>query len=226
MDPAYYVAAGSLKARSFQLEALSNNLANVDTVGYKSERTFYSVFNKSGGQLPLSRYVNEGTVLAQSSVDFQQGAFRTTGRSLDLAIEGNAFFMVQTPQESVDGAPVLGKNNQPITLLPRGGEVTVSPDGTVQQDGTVLGQLELKAYRNPGALQRAGNSRFDATGQEEAAPRARVIQGQLETSTADAPSAMIEMIRLNRLFEMSMKVASTLTNDLDAKSISDIAGGR
>ena len=61
---------------------------------------------------------------------------------------------------------------------------------------------------------------------KKAAPRARVIQGQLETSTADAPSAMIEMIRLNRLFEMSMKVASTLTNDLDAKSISDIAGGR
>lgn len=86
MDPAYYVAAGSLKARSFQLETLSNNLANTSTVGYKTERSFFSVFNKaqsSGRNLPLTQSVNDGTVLAQRGMDFSQGAFKATGRSLD-----------------------------------------------------------------------------------------------------------------------------------------------
>ena len=114
MDPAYYVAAGSLKARSFQLDMVSNNLANAATVGYKPEKSFFAIFNKAkseGRGLALSPYVDDGTVLAQSGVDFGQGTLRTTGRSLDLAIEGNAFFMVQTPKGPMatrDGRLQLG----------------------------------------------------------------------------------------------------------------------
>ena len=247
MDPAYYVAAGSLKARSFQMETLSNNLANTETVGYKTERTFFSVFNKakaSGRNLPLSPAVNDGTVLAQRGLDFSQGAFKATGRSLDLAIEGNAFFMIQTPQgpqatrdgrfqlsatgelQTMDGLTVLGKNARGIQINPQGGEFTVGPDGTITQGKTVLGQLDLKAYRTPTALSRMGSNRYDATGLEEAPATATVNQGQLEQSGADMATTMVDMIRLNRLFEMSLKVASTITNDLDARSISDIARGQ
>jgi flagellar basal body rod protein FlgG len=247
MDPAYYVAAGSLKARSFQLETLSNNLANADTVGYKTERSFFSVFNKaraSGRDLPLTRYVNDGTVLAERGVDFSQGTTHPTGRPLDLAIDGNAFFTVKTPQgtrvtrdgrlqlgadgslQSLDGSPVLGKNGQPITLNPTGGAVTVLPDGTVQQDTNTLGQLDLKAYSTPYALKRVGSNRYDPAGLAETTPQARVAQGYVEQSAVDVPSVMIDMIRLNRLFEMSLKVASALSNDMDASTISNIANQR
>jgi flagellar basal body rod protein FlgG len=247
MDPAYYVAAGSLKARSFHLETLSNNLANTNTVGYKTERSFFSVFNKARGSsrnLPLTPSVNDGTVLAQRGMDFSQGPSKPTGRNLDLAIEGNAFFMIQTPQgpratrdgrfqlgpkgeiQTLDGSPVLGKNGQPLKINPTGGAFTFGLDGTLQQDQTVLGQLDLKAYKTPAALPRTGSNRYDPTGVEEAPATATVTQGYLEQSGVDVASTMVDMIRINRLFEMSMKVASTITNDLDARSINDIAAAR
>jgi flagellar basal-body rod protein FlgF len=247
MDPAYYVAAGSLKARSFQLDTVSNNLANMATVGYKTERSFFSVFNKAareGQGLALSPFVNDGTVSAYRGMDFSQGNLRPTGRSLDLAIDGNAFFMVQTPQgvratrdgrfqlgkggqlTALDGASLLGKNGQPITVNPAAGPITVLQDGTVQQGTATVGQISLKAFANPAALTRVGNTRFDPSGSAEGPVNATVSQGNLEQSGVDMATAMIDMIRLNRLFEMSMKVASTITNDLDARSISDIAPGR
>lgn len=247
MDPAYYVAAGSLKARSFHLETLSNNLANTNTVGYKSERSFFSIFNKaqaSSRNLPLSKFVNDGTVLAQRGMDFSQAASKATGRNLDMAIEGNAFFMIRTPQgpqatrdgrfmlgpkgelQALDGSPVLGKNGQTIQIDTQKGEFSVAPDGTINQGQISVGQLDLKAYKNPVALTRMGANRFDPTGLQDAPPTATVSQGYLEQSGVDVASTMVDMIRLNRLFELSLKVASTLSNDLDARSINDVAGGR
>ncbi len=247
MDPAYYVAAGSLKARAFHLETLSNNLANATTVGYKAEKSFFSLFDKasqSSRNLPLTPYVNAGTVLAHRGTDFEQGASRPTGRPLDMAIEGNAFFVLETPQglrvtrdgrfqlgaggrlEALDGTPVRGKNGQPLRVDPNLGEPTIAPDGTLQQGLTVVGQLDLRAYADPRALRRVGANRFDPTGLAEAPVKATVLQGHQESSTVDIALVMVDMIRLNRLFELSMKVASTLTNDLDAKSINDIAINR
>ncbi len=81
MDPAYYVAAGSLKARAYQLDLVSNNLANCTTVGYKPEKSFFAVFNKAkeeGRGLALTPFVDDGTVLAQSGMDFSQGTLRRT----------------------------------------------------------------------------------------------------------------------------------------------------
>ena len=247
MDPAYYVAAGSLKARAFQLDMVSNNLANAATVGYKPEKSFFSIFNKAkseGRGLALSPYVDDGTVVAQSGIDFGQGTLRTTGRSLDLAIEGNAFFMVQTAKgpmatrdgrlqlgkdgqlQTLDGLPLLGKNGLPIQVDPAAGPVAVLPDGTVQQGTNTAGQIDLKAFASPNALARVGSNRFDPAGSKETAASATVTQGALEQSGVDLPTCMIDMIRLQRLFEMSMKAASTVINDMDARSISDVSTGR
>jgi flagellar basal-body rod protein FlgF len=246
VDPAYYVAAGSLKARSFQLEMVSNNLANANTVGYKPEKTFFSVYNKAkadGRGLPLTQYVNDGTVVAQTGVDFSQGTLRATKRSLDMAIQGNAFFMVRTPQgiqatrdgqfqigvngqlQTRDGAALLGKNDLPIQIDPAGGPVSVQADGTVQQGDKTAGQIVLQAFAKPDALQRAGSNRFDPAGAQATPADATIVQGSLEQSSVDLPTCMIDMIRLNRLFEMSMKVASTVTNDMDEKSITDVSTG-
>ncbi len=244
MDPAYYVAAGSLKARTTQLEVLSNNLANVSTTGFKPERTFFSVFNKarsSSRDLPFTGPVNDGTALAGRGIDMRQGALQLTSGPLDLALEGNAFFTLQTPEgpqvtrdgrfglgpggqlQSRDGRPLLGKNGQPIQVDPMGERVAVGRDGTVSQGATILGQLDLRAYADPSALRHIGSGLFDPTGAQAAPAQATVAQGYLEQSGVDMAGAMVEMIRLNRLYEMSMKVASTLANDLDARSINDIA---
>ncbi|WP_005031727.1 flagellar hook-basal body protein [Holophaga foetida] len=247
MDPAYYVAAGSLKARAYQLDTVSNNIANASTVGYKTERTFFSIFNKAAAEgrgLPLSKDVNDGTVLAQRGTDFSQGALKPTQRKMDLAIEGNAFFTIQTPQgiratrdgrfkigeggevQASDGSPLLGKNGQTIKINPSEGDISVQPDGTIQQGKDTLGQLDLKAYANPTLMERAGSNRYVVDGVQETGVNAKVSQGYLEQSGVDLASAMVDMINLNRLFEMSLKVASTISNDLDAKALSDVATSR
>lgn len=247
MDSGYYVAAGSLMARSFQLEVVANNLANAATVGYKPDQPFFTVFNKatgSGRKLPLSGYLNDGVVFAETGVVPEQGTLKATGRPLDVALEGNAFLSVRTAVgdrvtrdgrlqmgadgqlQAMDGSPILGKNGQPITMDPMKGNVSITTDGTVQQGDAVLGQLDLKAFEKPSALKRAGALRFDPTGATEALVKGTVSQGHLEQSSVDSASTMVEMIRLNRLFEMSQKVASTLTNDLDARSINDVAISR
>ena len=247
MDPAYYVAAGSLKARTYQLDTVANNLANANTVGYKGEKSFFTIFNKAASEgrgLPLSGHVNDGTVLAHRGMDFTQGNLKVTGRKLDLAISGDAFFMIKTPKgnqatrdgrfqlgkdgqiTALDGAPVLGKDGLPIALDPAGGSFDVLSDGTVQQGANTVGQLQLKSFKDPGSLTRVGGNRFDLGGAQEAPANATVQQGSLEQSGVDVASCMIDMIRINRLFEMSMKVASSLTNDLDARSISDVSTGR
>lgn len=252
MDPAYYVAAGSLKARSFQLEAVSNNLANTATVGYKADRPFFATFNKalqSTRRLPLSGPLNDGVVFAETGVVQEQGILKPTGRKLDFGLEGSGFFIVQTPQglratrdgrfqlgqdgvlQAVDGSPVLGKNGQPLKVDPQGGDLSIGADGTLQQTisetgssrSTVVGQLDIRDFEQSGRLPRVGSLRFDITGATAKPATATLNQGVLEQSAVDLPSMMVEMIRLNRLFEMSMKVASTLSNDLDARSIADIA---
>ena len=247
MDPGYYVAAGSLKARAFQLEVVANNLANAATVGYKPDQPFFAVFNKaagSGRKLPLSGYLNDGVVFGETGVVTEQGTLRATGRQLDVAIEGNAFLSVRTPAgdrvtrdgrlqlgtdgqlQAMDGSPLLGKNGQPITVDPKKGNISISADGTVQQRDQAVGQLDLKAYEKPGTLKRTGALRFDPASVPEAPVKGTVTQGHLEQSAVDTSSTMVEMIRLNRLFELSLKVASTLSNDLDSRSINDVAISR
>jgi flagellar basal body rod protein FlgG len=239
MDPAYYVAAGSLKARAYQLDVVANNLANVQTVGFKAERSFFDIFNKAKDQgrgLPLSPFVNDGTVYAQKGMEFNQGALKLTQNDFDVAIEGNAFFTVQTDEGprvtrdgrftlgpdgtliTFDGFPVLGTNG-PITINPNGTKPTFTKEGAVNQGNVFLGQLELKAFEDTRPLFRTGAGRYDASDATEGTVSGSVVQGYIEQSSVDMASALVEMIRLNRLFEMSQKVASTLTNDLDARSL-------
>ena len=246
MDPAYYVAAGSLKARAYQLDTVANNLANSQTVGYKAERSFFTVFNKAvheGRGLPLSPFVNDGTIYPMKDISFAQGPTKYTERSLDFAIEGNAFFRVETPQglmltrdgrfalgvdgrlETLDGLPVLGKNG-PITLRVDGGNPTVRQDGSIYQGDDFIGQFDLRAFEDTSPLTRAGWGRFDQGAAREAPVAGRVVQGYLEQSSVDIAAMMVEMIRLNRLFEMSQKIAGTITNDLDSRCISSIAMGQ
>lgn len=255
MDPAYYVAAGSLKARTLQLDLLASNLANTTTPSFKVGLPFFASFNKaiqSSRRLPFSGPLNDGVVFGDTGTVMAQGALKTTGRSFDFALDGEGFFMVQTKAglratrdgrfqmgpggllTALDGSPVLGKNGQPITLDPAGGELGLGEDGSLQQtrkdsgnaQPTAVGELEIRNYEKAGNLKRSGELRYDP-GQAKAIPStAHLRQGVLEQSSVDMPSLMVEMVRLNRLFEMSMKVMSTLTNDLDARSINDVAVSR
>ena len=174
MDSGYYAAMTGLVARTQALDTAAANLANAETPGYRAEREFFrSVLlgpDGPGSQFDsqLGETVNNYGLLGGDRLSMAQGALEQTGNPLDLAIEGQGFFMVQTPQGlrytrdgsfrraqsgqlvTQAGEPVLSPASQPIVIPP--GEVAVGADGTVSvAGGTVGGGGSLHLSRGNGA---------------------------------------------------------------------------
>jgi flagellar basal-body rod protein FlgG len=152
-------------------------------------------------------------------MDFTGGSIRETGRSLDVALAGDGFLVVQTPRGerytrsgaltldnagqlvTAQGDLVIGESG-PITIRP--GEVSIAEDGSISAGGQVMDKLKLVQFQNPReALMKEGDSLFVATGtgQPQEAPQARVQQGMLESSNINAIEEMAAMMQNNREFE-------------------------
>ena len=100
MDSGLYSSYSGVKALAEMLEVLSNNLANVNTTGFKSDETFFRVYNHALSEStmqPLDKAINDSSVIQGTTVNFQPGPSTTTGRDLDVALEGQGFFAVETP---------------------------------------------------------------------------------------------------------------------------------
>src|SRR5579864_1874221 len=174
MDQIAATAASGLRARMEALDILSNNLANSNTGGFKLDREFYSLYQgeqavPAAGQQPTSL-----PVIQKAWTDFQQGVLTPTGNPLDVALSGKGFFTVEGPSgplytrngtfklsttgvlTTLDGYPVRGV--PPPNLPPKKiqtvsqGPIQISSDGTVQQDGQTLGQVEIVDFADSSAL--------------------------------------------------------------------------
>jgi len=153
------------------------------------------------------------------------GDLRVTGAALDLAIEGEGFFALQSAdgplltragafQRGPDGAlvtsaglPVLDAGEAPILLPPDAGEVTVARDGTISIDGAPFGQIGVFTAA-PEALSRVGGAAFTSSAGIEALPAPRVMQGALEGSNVDAVSEIARMIEVSRAYERAQGMLS------------------
>ena len=153
MDNLSISAASGMRARMKSLQMLANNLANVETGGYKADREFYSLF--SGEDASVDEATGEVStlpVIESQWTDQSQGILRNTSNPLDLAIDGDGLFAIQTTAgvrytrngnfrvsrtgvlTAGDGNPVLAKGGGTLTLPP-GNVLMDAPDGTVSQDG-------------------------------------------------------------------------------------------
>ena len=151
MDSISISAASGMRARMESLEMLANNLANVETGGYKADREFYSLYTSEDASAD-PRTGDQATlpVIETHWTDGAQGDMRVTGNPLDFAIDGDGLFAVQTPRgvrytrngsfrvsgsgalTAVDGSPVRASGGGPIAVQP-GMPVEVFPDGAVKQ---------------------------------------------------------------------------------------------
>src|SRR5712691_8406427 len=98
MDSALYTTYSGLRATAEMLDVLSNNLANVNTTGFKSDETFLRIYNhavSAEDASPLDGAVNDSTVVRGTVSNFLAGSIKTTGRDLDVALEGNGFLVLQ-----------------------------------------------------------------------------------------------------------------------------------
>jgi flagellar basal-body rod protein FlgF len=242
MNSGYYAAFTGLVARLGALDVIANNLANVSTNGFRGQREFYSAVtaNLTGQVLtPLNRAINDFGVLGGANVDFSQGSLHTTGNNLDLAIEGSAFFAVQTPRGvrytrngsfHVSATGQLITQNQESVLGPNGpivlplGDVTIGEDGTIAVAGAIAGQVRMARFSLDTQLVPEGNSNFIApAGTEQIATDSKIEQGMLESANLNPIQQTVAMMDLQRHAELLERTLSVFQNDIDKTAIEDMA---
>ena len=243
MDPLTLVAASGMRSRMESLDLLANNVANASTGGYKADREFYSLY-----AAPESVDVDGGNdtalmpVIERPWIDHSQGALQATGNPLDVALSGPGFFAVQGPSgplytrngsfhleadgriATTDGYPVRSAGGGSLTLQPAR-PIEISGDGTVRQDGTVIGQLEVVDFTATAGLAKQGSNYFrivDSASQPGQAIRTAVEQGKLEASNSGSAEAAVRLVSIMRQFEMLQKAAA-LGTDMTKQAIEQVA---
>ena len=234
MDPIATAAASGMRARLESLDLLANNLANASTAGYKVDREFYSLYRDVEADGPMSPLIDKPWT------DFSQGTLQSTGKPLDLSLNGKGFFAVNGPDGplytrngSFQVAPsgeVVSAEGYPVRLL---GDVTlrsrskepmqIATDGSVTQGGVMLGRLELVDFP-AGSLTKQGTSLFRPIGEAKPSPATsvEVHQGKLEGSNVGTAESSVRLITIMRQFEMLQK-AIGISGDMNRRALEDVA---
>ena len=238
MDNALYVSLSRQMTLRRELDVIANNVANADTTGFKVEGLLTRTEEGEPAmtlQAPgWARFVLDDGVAR----NFSQGALHQTGNSLDLAIDGQGFFRVQTAGgdrytrdgrftlnaagqvTTAAGDPVLDQGGSPITLDPTRGPIAVSETGQVTQGTNQVGSIGVFRFDDLSQLEKDGNNQFRnvANLQPTAAPDARVRQGMLESSNVNSIFEITRMIEVQRAYESVTHMMDS-TADLSAQSI-------
>jgi flagellar basal-body rod protein FlgG len=220
-----YTSRSSLMTHMMDLDVVSNNLANVNTIGFKSSRANF--------QELLNQQARTGVQIRSTQMDGSQGAIRISSRSLDTAIEGGGFFAVTLPDNTTaytrDGEFMLDSASNIVTadgfrlvwtgtVPPGAEEVKIDPTGNVMtRTGTTwtqAGTLTLTQFPNPSGLSSYGHSMFLATpvagapvtGAPGSANFGTVHGYALEAGNVDTAQEMTHMISLQRAFQISSSV--------------------
>jgi flagellar basal-body rod protein FlgF len=242
LNSGYYAACAGLRAQSQTLELIANNLANVNTTGYRGEQPrFRSLLAGAwtATMNPINRAINDYNVLGGTHLDRSAGNLQTTGNSLDFAIEGDGYFAVQTKAGplytrngnfqvsargeliTAEGDPVLGQQKKPI-ILPAG-EVAVSADGTISVNGAVVNQVQIVRFSEGTPLDPQGSSYYAAPdGSALPATSAYVRQGTLESSNVNPVLAMVQLISVQRHAEMMQRALSAYYSDFNRIAADDL----
>lgn len=237
----YSAVSGSLAAMQ-RLDMISNNLANVNTPGYKKDKlSFEGLLAGSVSPPDVPQGMTADPVMQKGNVfiDFTAGPTTQSGNPLDLAIDGDGFFAVTTPDGTAytrqgnfrtsadgtlvtaDGYPVQSSGGGPIRI--QGSHVEIDSRGGVTVDGTNVGTISLVDFDKPYNLTKTGSALFVQPDQQ-AAPqpgKSQIQQGHLEGSNVESISEMVQMIETNRYFEACSKVIKGF-DDITAKAANEI----
>ena len=238
MDAATYTAATGMKASYRALEIATNNLANVNSPGFKADKPFYRILQDATGKIT-------GSNLAGTVTDFRSGPMKMTGNPLDLAINGEGYFTVRTPGGdrftrngsfsisingdlvTQDGFPVLDRSGNNITVV-RGSQapnkLSIGRSGEIMVDEGIVGQIGVVTFANPNLLAKEGNANFSSAETPMSVANPVIQQGSLEQSNVNAVEMMLELIRVNRAFDFNQKTVMNIMNNLNRRAVTEIAG--
>ena len=237
----YSALSGNLAAMN-RLDVISNNLANVNTPGYKKDKmSFEGLLAGSVNPPAVPQGMTADPVLQKGNIyiDYSAGPTSQSGNPLDLALDGDGFFAVTTPEGiaytrqgnfrasvdgtlvTVDGYPVQGAGGAAIRI--QGSRIEIDSIGGVTVDGTQAGAISVVDFEKPYALTKIGNSLFVSV-DPQAIPRtgkARIQQGHIEGSNVESVSEMVQLIETNRYFEACSKVIKGF-EDMSIKAANDL----
>lgn len=243
MDRMIYVGMTGAKQAMEQQAAVANNMANVSTPGFRAQINNYRAVPVVGDEMATRAMV----VATTPGADMRSGPLMQTGRALDVAIRGDGWLTVQTPDGgeaytrvgnlqvgaegqlmTMDGRPVLGEAGPMV--VPPGSSLVVADDGVVTALGAgdpAVGAAEVGRLKlvNPSvdALVRGDDGLFRmqaGAAAPQADPSVRLLSGTLEGSNVNAVEAMVDMIANARRFEMQMKTLQTAeSNDQQADKL-------
>jgi flagellar basal-body rod protein FlgF len=226
-----------------ELDVVANNIANLNTTGFKADNIVFQEFLMPGARTNQFRGADRQLSFVQDRatwLDLSQGPVQATGNPLDVAISGNAFLTVQTPRGerytrngalqinaqgqlvTSEGLPVVGQNG-PIVFQPNDREISIGIDGTISvregQNTTDAqrGKLKLASFAQPQRLQKDGTSTFMApAGVTPQAPAqdVRVNQGTIEKSNVSSVTEMTRMVEVTRTYT---QISGLLQNQSDMR---------
>ena len=263
-----YTAGAGMITEATRTDVIANNLANVDTAGYKRDVAISKEFEPLllrrindydpkkevtsfkrfflGKKPPQVGTLGLGSAISEIAIDRNQGSFQTTGNPLDLAIGGDGFFAVQTPNgvrytrdgafvrsatgqlQTSQGLPVLNRQGQPIVIPGNESHIVVTPEGGIYAGNDAdnrqnVGQLMLVSFGpDRRAIVKEGNNLWNPREGAQARPATgEVQQGFLERSNSNVIEEMVQLVNNYRMYESNSKALITQDSLLD-KAINQV----
>lgn len=242
MDSGYYAALTGLVARTQALDSSAANLSNVQTPGYRAEREYFRSYmtDSDNESSQLGQAVNHFGLLGGDRLSTAQGPLQKTGNPLDLAIEGQGFFAIQTSngvRYTRDGSfhrsqtgnlvtaanePVLSSSGQSISIPP--GEVAIGASGMISVSGGAVATVGVFDFPKGAELQPEGANRYALKEGVKATQSQKdvVHQGSLEGANEDVVQGTLDLIMMQRQAEMMQKALTVFHTEFNKTAVEDL----
>lgn len=221
MDNAGYVSLTRQSGLLREMHMVANNIANISTTGYQKEGLLFAEYVNSAAGEDGSLSMANGDI---PILDRSQGSVTQTGNHLDLAIEGDGYFMVQTPDGfaltragnfttnadgeivAPDGARLLDDGQAPFLLPPIFNDILIANDGTLSVDGEPYGQVGVFTPADPADLARQNGVRFSFSSDATPVEEPTILQGFVEGSNVNPVKEIARMIEVQHAYELGQKL--------------------
>lgn len=234
MDNSIYVTLSRQLALFRDMDVTANNIANTNTTGYNAEHVLFTSY--------MTKDANQGDINPMS-LDYdistyrntEEGAMKATGNDLDVAIQGNGYFTVETPLgirytragnfkiapdgtlETVEGYPVMDNSGQHIVFDESTRTIQIGEAGNLKVNGADFGNLGIAQFDNPQLLERLDGRLYKSNITPQPAQNARVMQGMLESANVQPVQELTHMVNLQHAVTDTAQFIS-IVYDLERKA--------
>lgn len=220
MENPIFIALSRQKALEAQMDMVANNLANMNTTGFKQQRILFQEYVEQPTRREPVSFVQDYGYMR----DVRPGAITVTDNPLDVALRGEGYFSVETmsgprytragnfqlnpSRELVDqnGLPVLDSNNNRITIPAEARQIRIQGDGTVMADNTQVGKIAVVSFADEQQMKPMGSGLYSTSQTPTPVSAPDVTQGALENSNVQPITETTSMISVMRQYEMAQKL--------------------